>query len=198
MRLVIGLSALAVWLYMVGEGGADEVSAAREAVKNEARAGFETILDMWRDMRYGKVYERVVPGPRQTRYSFVEQLNYSGRRPACCWEKLQDVSVTYTDDTRVTITARLGIEVEGVGTRFVTRSFHLVKVEGVWKVSAQDIISLAEPNFQRIPNFWPWELEGYWRFTANPLCRSHVYPLPLQIASIVFQSSPNPFISSVR
>lgn len=144
-----------------GMAGADKFSAAREAVKNEARAGFETILDLWRDMRYAKVYERVIPAPRQSRYSFMEQLNYSGRRPACCWEKLQEVSVAYIDDRHVTLTAKLGIEVEGVGTRFVTRTFSLVKDGGVWKVPAQDITSLAEPNFQRIPNFWPWELEDY-------------------------------------
>lgn len=153
--------ALASTLFFGGEGGADGFSAAREAVKNEARASFETILDQWRDMRYAKVYERVIPAPRQSRYSFMEQLNYSGRRPACCWEKLQEVSVAYIDDRHVTLTAKLGIEVEGVGTRFVTRTFQLVKDGGVWKVPAQDIISLAEPNFQRIPNFWSWELEDY-------------------------------------
>jgi len=49
------------------------------------------------------------------------------------------------------LTAKLGIEVEGVGTRFVTRSFRLVKDGGVWKLPESDILSLAEPNMQRIP-----------------------------------------------
>jgi hypothetical protein len=39
----------------------------------------------------------------------------------------------------------------GVGTRFVTRTFRLVKENGIWKIPETDIISLAEPNMQRIP-----------------------------------------------
>jgi hypothetical protein len=39
----------------------------------------------------------------------------------------------------------------------------------------------------------------YYRVTTNSCFdRSHVYPLPLQMASTVFQSRPSPFISSVR
>ena len=77
-------------------------------------------------------------------------MNHSGRKPACCWEKLQDVSTTFISQTRVDLSAKLGIEVEGVGTRFVTRTFSLVKDGGVWKIPEADVISLAEPNMQRI------------------------------------------------
>lgn len=126
-----------------------------EAVTAEAEQDFREMLTLWRDRRYERLYDRVIPGSHYSRNYFVELLEYSGRRPACCWEQLQDVSTTYVDREHVTLTARLGLEVEGVGTRFVTRSFALVKEEGRWKIPAHDIITLAEPNWQRIPNRWP-------------------------------------------
>jgi len=122
---------------------------------DDARRGFEEILDLWRDERYDDLYDRLIPTPGSDRWRFVEQLNYSGRRPACCWEKLQDVSITFIDERSVSLNARLGMEVEGVGTRFVTRSFHLEKRNGIWTLPEADVISLAEPNMQRIPREIP-------------------------------------------
>lgn len=134
---------------------AAEPPVARQQVMDEARRGFEEILDLWRDERYAELYDRLIPTPGSDRWRFEEQLNYSGRRPACCWEKLQDVSITFIDERSVSLHARLGIEVEGVGTRFVTRSFHLEQQRGVWKLPEADVISLAEPNMQRIPREIP-------------------------------------------
>jgi hypothetical protein len=61
------------------------------------------------------------------------------------------VALVYLDENSVLLTAKLGIEVEGFGTRFVTRSFHLSKEDGVWRLPEADILTLAEPNMQRIP-----------------------------------------------
>jgi hypothetical protein len=130
---------------------AENPNAFQEQVKAEARRGFEEILDLWRGESYDALYYRLVHSSRSNFGAFADQMNHSGRKPACCWEKLQDVSVTYISRTQAGLSARLGIEVEGVGTRFVTRTFTLVKDGGVWKIPESDVISLAEPNMQRIP-----------------------------------------------
>jgi hypothetical protein len=124
---------------------------AQEQVKAEARLGFEEILELWRDESYEALYDRLVHSPRSDFTTFADQMNHSGRKPDCCWERLQDVSVTFISQSRVALSAKLGIEVEGMGTRFVTRTFHMVKEGGVWKIPEADVISLAEPNMQRIP-----------------------------------------------
>ena len=129
----------------------EPVRAGQNEVREDARRGFEEILDLWRAEEFDRLYERVIPGNGLGREYFVERLVYASRIPTCCWEKIQDVSVTYLDDQRVSLTARVGLEVEGVGTRFVTRTFYLVWVSGVWKVPMADILSLAEPNMQRVP-----------------------------------------------
>jgi hypothetical protein len=130
---------------------AADSDAAREQVKAEARRGFEEILDLWRGESYDALYSRLVHSSRSDFGVFADQMNHSGRKPACCWEKLQDVTATYISHTRVDLSVKLGIEVEGVGTRFVTRTFSLVKDGWAWKIPESDVISLAEPNMQRIP-----------------------------------------------
>lgn len=151
MKLGSHIIAIVLAMVMSGAAWSDGPDAAREQVKAEALRGFEEILDLWRGDDYGALYSRLVHTPGSDTWKFADQLNHSGRRPACCWEKLQDVTVTVLDQGRVEILARLGIEVEGVGTRFVTRSFSLVKAGGVWRLPEADVISLAEPNMQRIP-----------------------------------------------
>ncbi|MEA5112791.1 MAG: hypothetical protein VB050_02090 [Geobacteraceae bacterium] len=123
----------------------------REQVKAEARRGFEEILDLWSDESYEALYHRLIHLSRSDFSNFADQMNHSGRKPACCWERLQDISVTFISQSQVALSAKVGIEVEGMGTRFVTRTFKLVKEEGVWKIPEADVISIAEPNMQRIP-----------------------------------------------
>ena len=147
------LVVLALFVSTGASAGGGE-AAGREAVLMEARRGFEEILDLWRDGAYDRLYDRTT-GEAAGRYRFTEGLLYASRIPACCWEKVRDVSATWLGEGRVSLTATLGMEAEGVGTRFVTRSFLLVKEEGVWKVSAADILSLAEPNYLRVPREIP-------------------------------------------
>lgn len=151
MRLALLVSiALATGFISAGSWAAGPI-LGREQVEAEALHGFEEILDLWRRENFDELYYRLIPSSGSNIWKFVDLMNHSGRKPACCWENIQDVKLTYVDQMRVGITAKLGIEVEGVGTRFVTRSFFIVKQEGVWKLAEADIISLAEPNMQRIP-----------------------------------------------
>jgi hypothetical protein len=107
----------------------------------EAAKGFEQLLDLWRDGRYDELYERTFGGG-ETRERFAGRLAAAPRKPACCWEKMQDVKVKTGKGNRVTLKARIGLE-GGVTGDFVTRSFRLIKDDGVWKASRSDIISLS-------------------------------------------------------
>jgi hypothetical protein len=116
-----------------------------------ARQGFEQILELWRSQDYYGLYARL-EHPREEGWEyFAQRIVYASRMPACCWEQLQDVKVTVIDQDRVTINARVGFEVEGVGTRFVMRDFHLRRIGGIWKLPMRLILDLSDYNFQRIP-----------------------------------------------
>jgi repeat uncharacterized protein DUF1502 len=109
----------------------------------EVRRGMEEILDLWRDGRYEALYERTVNSGKQTREKFVKTLAAAPLRPACCWEKIQEVKISLMGDSTATVRARLGLE-GGGGTEYKTRSFKLVREEGTWCMSQKDIVSLAE------------------------------------------------------
>lgn len=113
-----------------------------EEIRAEALRGFEEILDLWRDGRYAELYDRTVSGGKVTRESFAERLSSAPRRPACCWEKMQEAKVTLRGDSAAVVRARLGFE-GGGATEFKTRSFKLVKEDEVWRISQSDLISLA-------------------------------------------------------
>ena len=151
MRLILLVSIILATSFISAGSWAASPIVGREQVEAEAVRGFEEILDLWRGENYDELYYRLIPSRGSDIWKLVDLMNHSGRKPACCWEKMQDVKLTYVGQKIVGITTKLGIEVEGIGTRFVTRSFSIVKEEGVWKLPEADIISLAEPNMQRIP-----------------------------------------------
>lgn len=113
-----------------------------EELKAEARRGFEEILDIWRAGDFGALYERTVPTGRQTKEGFAAKLAAAPLRPACCWEKMQDVKVTVHDESRVTVRARVGFE-GGGATEFKTKSIRLEKNDAVWRIHQGEILSLA-------------------------------------------------------
>jgi len=122
-----------------------------DAVGASARQGFEQILDLWRSEDYEGLYGRLEHPPEQGWDYFAQRIVYGSRIPACCWEKLQEVTVRVIDQDRVTINARVGFEVEGVGTRFVAGDFHLRRKGGIWKLPLQVVLDLSDYNPQRIP-----------------------------------------------
>lgn len=116
-----------------------------------AQQGFKEILELWRMENYEGLFTRLEHPPEKGWPYFAQRIVYGSRVPACCWEMLQDVSVTVHDPDHVAIKARVGFEVEGVGTRFVVRDFTLQRSGGVWKLPMQIVLELADYNFQRIP-----------------------------------------------
>jgi hypothetical protein len=117
----------------------------------EAQQGFREILELWRAENYERLFTRLEHPPDKGWPYFAERIIYGSRVPACCWEMLQDVKTTVVDADSVIIRARLGFEVEGVGTRFVDRNFPLHRNNGVWKLPLQIVLELSDYDFQRIP-----------------------------------------------
>ena len=113
-----------------------------EVLKTEARQGFEQILDLWREGKYGDIYERTTLSGKETKERFTARLAAAPLKPACCWEKMQDVTVSAKGDSAVMVRAKVGLE-GGMKSESKTRSFKLVKEDGVWKMSQADILSLS-------------------------------------------------------
>ncbi len=109
----------------------------------EVRRDFETILDLWRDGRFAELYDRTYAAGSRSRESFLRKMSAADRRPACCWEKMQDVKVTISDADTATLHARIGLERTGTETDSCTRSFRLRRESGVWKASLSDILTVA-------------------------------------------------------
>ncbi len=122
-------------------------------VQAEARQGFEQILDLWRDGKYGELYERTIRSGTETKERFAARLDSASLKPACCWEMMQDVQVTVKKENVVTLRARIGLNGAGTG-EYKTRSFKLIKEDGVWKVSRADILSLSGATKRKRYSHW--------------------------------------------
>jgi hypothetical protein len=118
------------------------LNMANNELQGEAQKGFEQILDLWRDGKYGELFDRTTGSGRETRERFAARLAEAPLKPACCWEKMQDVKVSAGQSGVVTIRARIGLE-GGMVTEYRTCSFKLLKDEGVWKVSRSEIMALS-------------------------------------------------------
>src|SRR5512137_436337 len=84
---------IGIFVGLLGVWVTPPARAADAVLEAEVRRGFEEILDLWRDGRYDDLYARTRPGGKITRESFRARLAAAPLRPACCWEKLQDVTV---------------------------------------------------------------------------------------------------------
>lgn len=125
---------------------------------HDALTALEQVLELWRDGRYDELY-RMTSGGSDGMESFARKLAAAPRRPACCWEKLQEARVT-VKQSRATVTARLGFEESVPGTRFVTKGITLRKENGNWTVSRSEILALAgsgkkRPAYRYLPSQAP-------------------------------------------
>lgn len=143
MRFLLFLVVCGATLFTVGTSCAKPASVGPTGDGMEIRRDFEGILDLWRDGRYNDLYERTYGTGKHSRESFTRRMSSSERRPACCWDKIQDVTVTLNSGTSASLHARIGIEGAGTATDYCTRTFRLRREDGVWKASASDILTLA-------------------------------------------------------
>ena len=121
---------------------------AKTATEQEVLRDFERILDLWRDGNYDLLFERT-GDVREGKESFARKLASAPRRPACCWEKMQQATVSLTGERAALVRARLGFEGNVSGTEFVTRGIKLKKEQGVWTMSQSELFSLAEVSKKR-------------------------------------------------
>lgn len=140
LRLVVALL-LGIALTS-GAWSAEKVTASIPELAQEAQRDFDLTLDAWREGRYEELYRRS-RGEKESRETMTRKLQDAAHRPACCWEKLQDVEVSVRGPGWAVLHAKVGLEGEGSGTVFRTRSFKLSKEDGVWKMLRSDILSLA-------------------------------------------------------
>ena len=112
-----------------------------EAVTS-VKAAFEEILDLWRDARYDELYERTQRSGKVAKEDFANRLENSTTKPACCWQKMQDVSVHVENNDFAVVRAKIGLEGDG-DIKFKTRSYKLVREGNTWRISQSDLISLA-------------------------------------------------------
>ena len=144
MRFVSPSFVAALCLLLCGiAGGGAAGATGTEAGSTEVRRDFETILDLWRDGRFAELYERTYAAGSRSRESFLRKMSLADRRPACCWEKMQEVKVTVSGADTATLHARIGLERTGTETDSCTRSFRMKRESGFWKASLSDILSLA-------------------------------------------------------
>lgn len=109
--------------------------------EGDVRSGFEGILELWRDGAYHELYARTTGG-RMTRETFTKRMAESPYRPTCCWDKLQDVTVTMHSSTSATLTGTVTLESPS-GTVTRTKRFPLRFEGGLWRVPIGELVSLA-------------------------------------------------------
>lgn len=117
-------------------------SAGGDEIKADAERGFVEIIALWYSKNYDGLYDRTISRSSMTRKAFAGRLASAPFKPACCWKQVQDVRVTAKNDENVTVHAKIGLEGRG-DTQYRVMSFKVRKVNGVWRISRSDILSLS-------------------------------------------------------
>jgi hypothetical protein len=117
-------------------------AAADDAVAGEVRKDVEKTLDLWRENRYEDVYRRIIESGGHTKEYFIAHLAAAPRRPACCWEKMQEVRITVKNERQATLSAKFGFDT-GIGVEFMTKGLKLEKEDGVWKIKMSEVLLLS-------------------------------------------------------
>jgi hypothetical protein len=138
---LVFFSGMILWLCPITMAAPPDTIA--QLTELEIRRDFESVLDLWRDSRYGELYERTYAAGRRSREAFIRRIAAAARRPACCWEKLQDARVITGQGNKAILHARVGLESNHGATEYCTRTFQLRKDGGSWKPAMADILSLA-------------------------------------------------------
>ncbi len=99
-------------------------------------------LDLWREGNYVELFGRVTESGGHTGEYFSSHLAVAPRRPTCCWDKLQEIRVTFKDDRRATLHGKFGFDA-GIGVEFMTRGVKLEKDDGIWKLKMSDLLALS-------------------------------------------------------
>jgi hypothetical protein len=77
-----------------------------------------------------------------TREAFVKHFAATELKPTCCWDKLQEVTVTMQTASKATLRGTVGLE-SAVGSQTKTKSFKLTREGGVWRISQAELTALS-------------------------------------------------------
>lgn len=126
------------------------------------------ILDLWREGSFAQIYERLAN--RGSREQFLDKMGVNTykspyvnsqpgiqtRRPACCWQKMDNFKVLSTNGNEAIVSVKIGIEstffVEdermGSGERestsisYIIREFKFIHDGDSWKMELSDFLNL--------------------------------------------------------
>ncbi|HBA88946.1 MAG TPA: hypothetical protein DCZ75_13475 [Geobacter sp.] len=131
-----------------GKKGSSRAAGTGSVSEQEVLHDLEQTLDLWRDGRYDEVANRS-SGGKDSNETISKKLASAPRKPACCWEKIQNAQVSLKSDRTAVVHARLGFESSVPGTQFVTKGIGMKKEHGVWTISRSDLLSLADFSGRR-------------------------------------------------
>lgn len=142
MNYFLAVITVIILTVTAGDAAARNSYQSDEEASRSVKASFEQILDLWRDGRYDDLYERTQRSGKTAKEDFGRKLESGTYRPACCWQKMQDVSVHIENNAFAVVRAKIGLEANGE-TTYKTRSYKLVREGDVWRISQSDLFSLA-------------------------------------------------------
>lgn len=100
-------------------------------------------LDLWREGRYEQLYERLSHRGKTSREQFVARMRDSARRPACCWQKMENFRVLSEKRTEATVHVKIGLEGTPSPVESSTRDFRLSHDAQTWKMRLNDVFDMA-------------------------------------------------------
>ena len=130
-------------------------------------------LDLWRENWIGQLYDSLGNRGNTTKEQFVEKMQGSSIRPACCWQKLDNFKVISESGTEATVSAKIGMEITDfifgensnniirtcTAVEYITREFKLNNEGGLWKMQLNDVFSLRNAKIERKSQIYPGECQ---------------------------------------
>ena len=137
MRLI--LMFLITALLCAAPGSAVCGTAAPETLEQ----AMSDTLDLWREGRFGPLFDRLAHRGRTSREQFIRIMTETAVRPACCFQKLQQFRVLNEKRTEATVYATVGLEGGQGSPGSCSREFRLTHEEQVWKMQLADVLSIS-------------------------------------------------------
>ncbi len=171
LRLAAALVAAALWAapaagqgpYPRGSGAAP--GGCDPAVAQSAEAAFRQVLDLWKDERYGALWELGYLEQRTVlpEDDFVRLMRREDRKLQCCWLTARNVQVL-CDGADAYVTATIGYEVGGYqfdpakrvwafdrAPRDVNEVWRLRWQAGAWRVDLYQVLGPALLYYEKLP-----------------------------------------------
>lgn len=123
---------------------------AKEEVIVAAQSAFMEIVTLWKNEKYGELYEygTLRSQQRLSREDFEKRMRKTKKRLECCWATAQDVKGIYKSSTKVHIKAKMGYRFAGSSnpihksipqvsedSSFEHETFYLIFQDDRWRVN---------------------------------------------------------------